>query len=103
MISVPFSFFKPQRAHLALSTPAERVILKKQASSESRKFDNERNLVSLFVAPGEYDIIAQFDSGRFSVVREHANLDASVSISIDRAEAAIPITVRPLDVQGRIL
>ena len=102
-VAVPFSFFKPERAHLSLSAPAERVILREEESRQYATFDDQHNLVSLFVPPGEYDIIAQFDSGRFSVIREHANLEPSVSLSIDRAEAATPITFRPLDVHERAL
>ena len=96
VVSVPISLFKTQRAHVEIFPPAEAIVYQNEEGETVSK--EAPNLSSFFIPPNTYDLLVQFDEGRYTVIRENADVVESAYIEVLKDEAELEVSFEVVDV-----
>ena len=99
-VSIPFSFFKPQSAQLEIAEPADLVVLQGREPANRFTYYEPASQFFLFTPPDTYDIIVQFDQGKYTVVREAMIVEESIHVNISKEEASRRVSFKGVDVHG---
>jgi|GEM_PF-4813605 len=102
-VSIPFSIFKNESARIQLTDNADHIVLQGKGSDGEHIYANASNLTSLFVPPNTYDVLVQFNDGKYTIIKEAANLQEAAFFEIDKSEAIYPVTVKALDINQDVL
>ena len=97
VVDIPLSFFKTPAIHLESSEAPDRVILQGTDLGTRLNFDTPGRELYVFVEPNLFDIVAQFDAGRRTVIREGIDSRTPNRVTISSEEAIHEITVRGMD------
>ena len=103
IVTIPFSLFKTETAHIQFPQNADHVVLQSQAAENVHIHVDEPDILSLFVPPGEYDILVQFENGRYTIIKEEIDLESASFNEIRKEDAPYPVTLQALDVNANLL
>lgn len=99
-VEVPVSFFKMPAAELEFDDPSDLLVIQGRKPAHRFVIPRPAERMTLFVPDDEYDAIAQFDRGRYTVVTEGRRLSDNAPWRFSRARAGHRLSFDIVDREG---
>ena len=103
VVEVPFSFFKTSHGRLEIDGPVDFTFIHGSTAADPITLSEPASSTFLLLPADTYNIIAEFDGGERTVIREEVRLDNGEPVYLSAREAVHEIKLRPVDRAGAAL